>query len=450
MIALLRENQLDIMLFESGMCAMLVILTMVMKTLPRRKKNILLGMEISSVIMLIADRTAYIYRGVPGNYAYYAVRISNFLVFFLNVLLIEFFTEYLIVIYQEEVMDNTIPDILSATRILCAIAMGLVLISQFSQFYYYFDENNVYHRGPGFIICYVIPLIVILIQLCAILVNYQKSDKLMYISLLLFTIVPLCAALIQLNIYGISFTNMTMVMVVMLLFVFTILDIDQRAKKATEMEVQYLKSEHEKMRIVYEQTTEALSDALDAKDEYTHGHSSRVADYAVKIAKEAGKNEEEIQEIYYAGLLHDVGKIGIPDDIINNPGKLSKIEYDVIKDHPVIGSKILSEITESPYLSMGALYHHERYDGKGYPDGLAGQNIPDIARIIAVADAYDAMTSKRSYRKPLTQAQVREELVRGIGTQFDPQYAKIMIHLVDLDTNFEMQEKFTDESKNRL
>ena len=215
MIALLRENQLDIMLFESGMCAMLVILTMVMKTLPRRKKNILLGMEISSVIMLIADRTAYIYRGVPGNYAYYAVRISNFLVFFLNVLLIEFFTEYLIVIYQEEVMDNTIPDILSATRILCAIAMGLVLISQFSQFYYYFDENNVYHRGPGFIICYVIPLIVILIQLCAILVNYQKSDKLMYISLLLFTIVPLCAALIQLNIYGISFTNMTMVMVVL-------------------------------------------------------------------------------------------------------------------------------------------------------------------------------------------------------------------------------------------
>ena len=137
----------------------------------------------------------------------------------------------------------------------------------------------------------------------------------------------------------------------------------------------------------------------------------------------------------------DVGKIGIPDEIIHKPGKLTSDEYDTIKEHPVIGSRILSVITESPYLSIGAHYHHERYDGKGYPDGLAGEEIPEIARIISVADAYDAMTSERSYRKPFQQERVREELVKGIGTQFDPRFGQIMIDLVDEDVDFKMKDE---------
>ena len=139
--------------------------------------------------------------------------------------------------------------------------------------------------------------------------------------------------------------------------------------------------------------------------------------------------------------MHDVGKIGIPNDIINKNGKLTDEEYNQIKMHPVIGKQILSSIKQSPYLSIGANYHHERYDGHGYPEGLKGDDIPEIARIIAVADAYDAMTSKRSYREPIPQETVREEIVKGSEYQFDPNFARLMLHLIDLDTQYTMKEK---------
>ncbi|MCR4777904.1 MAG: HD-GYP domain-containing protein [Lachnospiraceae bacterium] len=185
----------------------------------------------------------------------------------------------------------------------------------------------------------------------------------------------------------------------------------------------------------------AFANSIDAKDEYTHGHSSRVAEYSRRIAQASGKTPEECEEIYYAGLLHDIGKIGVPEDIITKEGKLTPEEYEKIKEHPVLGAQILGNITEYPYLSIGARGHHERYDGKGYPDGLKGEKIPDMARIIAVADAYDAMSSKRSYRAPIPQQKVREEIVKGIGTQFDPEYARIMLHLIDEDLEYKMSER---------
>ncbi len=195
------------------------------------------------------------------------------------------------------------------------------------------------------------------------------------------------------------------------------------------------------LRRLFEQTATALVNAIDAKDEYTHGHSSRVAEYSRKIAELYGKSREECDEIYYIALLHDVGKIGISESIINKTGKLTDEEYEAIKQHPVLGSKILKSITEYPDLIIGARHHHERYDGRGYPDRLKGDDIPEIARIISVADAYDAMTSKRSYRDPIPQQSVREEIVKGAGTQFDPTFAKIMQHLIDLDTEYDMKEK---------
>ncbi len=203
-----------------------------------------------------------------------------------------------------------------------------------------------------------------------------------------------------------------------------------------------LREANESSRIyrMFGQTAEALATAIDAKDKYTHGHSTRVADYSLKIARAIGKSEQECQNVYFAALLHDVGKIGVPDSIINKDQKLTDEEFAQIKLHPVYGNLILSQIRESPYLSMGAQYHHERYDGRGYPEGLKGDAIPEIARIIAVADSYDAMTSKRSYRDPLPQQKVREEIYKGIGTQFDPEFARTMIKLIDLDSAFIMQE----------
>lgn len=182
----------------------------------------------------------------------------------------------------------------------------------------------------------------------------------------------------------------------------------------------------------------AFSAAIDAKDAYTNGHSTRVAQCSKMIAEKYGKDEEQQKNIYFIALLHDVGKIGIPDQIINKPTKLSDEEYAIIKGHPAIGYNILKNIEELPAIAIGARFHHERYDGKGYPLGMAGQDIPEIARIIAVADAYDAMTSNRSYRELMPQEKVKEEIRKGKGTQFDPVFADIMLALIEADKGYFM------------
>ena len=186
---------------------------------------------------------------------------------------------------------------------------------------------------------------------------------------------------------------------------------------------------------------EALADAIDAKDTYTNGHSGRVASYSREIAHRYGYSQRKEKNIYIMGLLHDIGKIGIPDAIINKPARLTDEEFNIIKTHPVTGAKILSNILEMPSLAMGAHWHHERYDGKGYPDGISKEDIPEEARIIAVADAYDAMSSRRSYRGIMSQETVRSEIEKGKGTQFDPVFADIMLKMIDEDTEYRMKER---------
>ncbi|WP_022776061.1 HD-GYP domain-containing protein [Butyrivibrio sp. AE2015] len=183
-----------------------------------------------------------------------------------------------------------------------------------------------------------------------------------------------------------------------------------------------------------------LADAIDAKDAYTKGHSGRVAEYAREIAKRAGYSFDRQEEIYMMGLLHDVGKIGVPDAVINKPGKLTDEEFEIIKTHPGRGARILQNIEEMPKLAIGARWHHERYDGKGYPDGLSGEEIPEEARIIAVADAYDAMTSNRSYRGIIPQDVVKGEFEKGLGTQFDPRFAAIMLEIISEDVDYKLHE----------
>ena len=210
--------------------------------------------------------------------------------------------------------------------------------------------------------------------------------------------------------------------------------------REVEKKTQEVTAQHEKIERISMQIVKALSGAIDAKDTYTNGHSTRVADYSKEIARQAGYSEKMQNDIYMMGLLHDVGKIGVPEAIINKPAKLSDEEYSIIQNHPVMGAKILKNITEFPKLVTGARWHHERYDGKGYPDGLCGEEIPIEARIIAVADAYDAMSSRRSYREELPQDIVRSEVEKGKGTQFDPKFAKIMLHMIDEDMEYQMRE----------
>lgn len=170
---------------------------------------------------------------------------------------------------------------------------------------------------------------------------------------------------------------------------------------------------------------------IDAKDPYTRGHSRRVAMYAAEIAKRMGMPESEVQNIYYSGLLHDAGKISVPDAVLNKPGKLTDEERQSIQSHTVAGGKMLKQFSSIKGIRETALYHHERFDGTGYPEGLKGHDIPIYARIVGIADSYDAMSSNRVYRRHLNKDEIIEEIQKGAGTQFDPDILKYMVDMIN-------------------
>lgn len=182
---------------------------------------------------------------------------------------------------------------------------------------------------------------------------------------------------------------------------------------------------------IIEQSISTFMEFIDAKDTNTNGHSRRVGQYAAKLAKKLGMDENACNEIYYIALMHDCGKIGIPESILKKPGKLTDEEYDVIKSHTTLGGEMLKNFNSLKHIREGALYHHERYDGKGYPAGLAGEEIPMIGRIICVADSFDAMNSARCYRSKLTRDTIIEELRNNRGTQFDPDVVDCMLELLE-------------------
>ncbi len=182
---------------------------------------------------------------------------------------------------------------------------------------------------------------------------------------------------------------------------------------------------------IVEQFLMAFAKMIDAKDEYTNGHSLRVAYYSREIAKRMHMPKEEQERIYYIALMHDIGKIGIPDSILKKEGRLTDEEMNVIRTHPEIGGRILKDCTALQGIAEGARYHHERYDGSGYCMGLKGEDIPLIARIIGVADAYDAMSNARCYRKALDKEIIVSELKNGTGTQFSPEIVPIMLQMIE-------------------
>jgi putative two-component system response regulator len=184
-------------------------------------------------------------------------------------------------------------------------------------------------------------------------------------------------------------------------------------------------------RMIISQSLTAIANAIDAIDRFTSGHSARVAAYSVEIARHMGMDNSFVENIYYIGLLHDVGKIGIPTELINKPDKLTAEEFNTMKLHPGIGEEILKDITAIQNLTLGAAEHHERWDGGGYHKGLSSEEISLEARIIAAADTYDAMSTDRSYRKALPKEYILEEFARCRGSQFDPQVADAAIDLIE-------------------
>ena len=186
-----------------------------------------------------------------------------------------------------------------------------------------------------------------------------------------------------------------------------------------------------KMRKVYLDTIRALAAAIDAKDPYTKGHSERVAEMSLALAQELNLSDRDIENIEYTALLHDIGKIGIADNILGKESKLTNKEFDKIKEHTIMGAKIIEPVDFLKNSYKAIYHHHERYNGKGYPDGIESEEIPILARIIAVADAYDAMSSDRPYRKKLNKDKILKELKDQSGKQFDPEVVKALILILD-------------------
>ena len=221
-----------------------------------------------------------------------------------------------------------------------------------------------------------------------------------------------------------------------------------------EERTKQLSGANEDLHRLFTGSIKALAQALEAKDEYTQGHSARVAEESVGIARYLSLSDTEIQRMWLAGYLHDIGKIGIKETVLNKPGKLDDEEWDLIQQHPVVAGKILGPIPELSDVIDIIVHHHERYDGGGYPDGLEGSSIPLGARILAVADTYDALTSRRPYRDPLALDETLRILEEAAGTHLDPVITSAFLNLKrgveaePLKDPMELESKVVQESEN--
>ena len=428
--ALFRAYQLDIMLFMSGICAILAFMTLMTESLSQRRKSILALMELSAMLLLLFERFSYLYRGDASELGFLMVRFSNGMVFFMQIFIPHLVTQYMKDMLKNEGGQEEAPLRLKVCDGLFLAGTVLIVVSQFTGLYYTIDAQNIYHRSSTFTLSYIVPILMILLQELTLISCREQLSKGFVRSLMLSIALPTIMSFVQIFHYGISLTSMTTVLVVIVFYLYALKDLGRAVKRARQNELDSYRTAERREAAMFEQTAEALADAIDAKDRYTHGHSTRVAALSRQIAREAGFSEKDCDQVYFAALLHDVGKIGVRDEIINKVGKLTPEEFEEMKIHPILGDQILANIKQSPALRVGAHYHHERYDGTGYPEGLKGEEIPEIARIIAVADAYDAMTSDRSYRGQLSPQKTREELVAGMGKQFDPKFAEILLRIL--------------------
>ena len=279
-------------------------------------------------------------------------------------------------------------------------------------------------------------LVFIFILVFIHLVQYirkNKQSKADYILLIGLFLVLLCVAIESVSVYFVAtisgiFIGIGMIILLFTNIVRTIQKIHMVEEKRHHLELEIEKKQNKKITL---QMMESLSTTIEAKDEYTRGHSRRVAQYAALIAENLGWSNEEIQNLKNCAYLHDIGKIGIPDQILNKPGKLTNEEFNLIKQHTTIGQDILKDITIIPHIDEVTRSHHEHYDGTGYPDGLKGNEIPIQARVIALADSYDAMNSRRIYRNALSHGRIYHEIQMNAGTQFDPDITKVFLKLMD-------------------
>ena len=431
MFDLIRTHQLNIMLCLCAVCVMIAILLAFTKFLPIRRKMWLIYMEICATFLLYFDRLAYVYSGDTSGTGYIMVRVSNFAVFFLTSAVVFIFNGYLRESVFSDMNLKSLPKRLIAVSGVSVLGMLLSVISAFTGLYYYFDGMNRYHRGPGFLLCYIVPVLCPIIQYTCIFEFRKKIRHYIYIALTLYIFMPIAVGILQIFTYGLSIVNMAMVVVSILLYIFTYLDVNEEVVRVHKLEMKNLIEERKTMKHLFDQTARAFMHALDSRDEYTVGRSEKLADISRMIAKESGFDEKKCDEVYYAALLSDIGMVTMPDSVYEDTESPDDDDQQLIRKKPVFSADILAAIKEYPYLSETARYVNERYDGSGYPEGLSGRDIPDYARVIAVADAYVKFASVGKNHNPLPAPIIREEFLKNAGTVYDPDYSAALVAMLD-------------------
>ena len=411
---------------------------------------------ISIIVMIALDIITVITNDYAAYIPVWGNMILNNIYFFACTVVGLLFFYYIVSV----ALKDTKPETRRIFYLVNLIALGIftitLVVNQFTGIYFYFENGQYMPDGPAYLFINLLSVLYVL-EAVVIFVIKRKNFRInQIVSTALFVVIFFASFILQLFVFKKTLLSDFGTATGTLIVFFTIETPDYVKLMQTLNELNDLKASLENQvinrtkelneeRKAYEkltlETLSSLAEVVDAKDHYTNGHSFRVAAYAKGMAKILGYSKTDAEQLYFAGLIHDVGKIGVPLAIINKPGKLTPEEYATIQSHTTIGGDILKGMHEFEIFKDVARYHHERYDGNGYPDKLRGDNIPYPARIVAICDTFDAMTSDRSYRKALPDQTALNELLNNKGTQFDP---------ILVDAFIELYSMFPDTIKNHI
>ncbi|MBR5419601.1 MAG: diguanylate cyclase [Lachnospiraceae bacterium] len=386
MFELIRTYQLDIMLVLCAACMTIVLLLTFTRFLPKRRRSIMILLELTATLLLASDRMAYRYAGDMSSAGYVMVRLSNFMVFFLTSGIVLCFNLFLIDWLGSKKDIGQLPKRLSVVNYGAGLGMVLVVASQFTGLFYYIDAQNCYQRGPGFLLSFIIPILCPLLQFSVIIQYRRHFSRLIFSALVLYIFAPIVMALLQIYSYGLSLVNMAMVLVSVGLYIFTYLDINDEVERVHHLELDKMEEAQSSMKKVFDHIADVLVTEREKKEPALQGHAVRVADYARRLAKLCGKDEEECEKVYYAAMLHEVEELSVMD-----------------------------KMTQSE------------------------EEIKEIGSIIAVCDACDRLRTITNDGGAMPLPLVREELLKGAGTLYDPGLIELLVQLIDVDNEEEEQ-----------
>ena len=411
---------------------------------------------IADLAMIALDLVTVATNANASKFPFILSQILNGLYFFSGALVAILFLYYTVSVALVGTKSTFRKKLYIANLVILALYAVTLIVNNWTGFYFYFDQAGTYSHGPAYLLVNAIALLFVVESAVIVAIRWKKFNIRQLIAICLFYASFFITFLLQLFAFPDTLLSDFGTALGALLIFFSIETPDyiklmatlnelNELKASLEIQVQNRTHELDKEKKSYEELTletlSSLANVIDAKDHYTNGHSFRVAAYSKGIAEELGLSPTEVERIYFAGLIHDVGKIGINEAILTKPGKLSLEEYQAIQAHSSLGGDILKGIKQFPIFEEVARNHHERFDGRGYPDKLAGERIPFCARIVTVADTFDAMTSDRSYRKALSDEVAIKELIDYKGTQFDPQMVDAFLNLI---------KKYPDSIRNHI